>query len=281
MKWVVDTTGRFGWRPFYEQEELDYECEQIVSDFLINKYGAIQFPITTDELSIMIERDTSDLDLFADLSLDGYDVEGTTDFFPHKKPVVKIAKELSLENSKYFRLRTTLAHEYGHVKFHNFLWGSSPPQRPPKRPPNNMVKKLSSQRQAMSRLRKKINPEQNQEQSEDYARQKMLSLVNSHTFRCTRGLILQAPISDWMEWQASYICGATLMPLTVVRNLVQTNISDRNRSTRILADSAQGRELITQVAHEFDVSTDAAQVRLLKIDVLQQKDDNVNYLPIV
>lgn len=265
MKWVVDTTGRFGWRPFYEQEELDNECEQIVSDFLINKYGSIRFPITTDDLSIMIERDVSDLDLFADLSLDGYDVEGTTDFFPHKKPAVKIAQELSLESSRYFRLRTTLAHEYGHVKFHNFLWGSSLPQQPP----TNMVKKLSSQRNAVSRLRKKLNPGQNQEQFEDKARQKMLSLVTSHTFRCTRGLILQAPVSDWMEWQASYICGAILMPLTVVRNMIKTSIPDGNGGSRIPEDTVQARELITQVAHAFDVSYDAAQVRLLKIGVLQ------------
>ena len=30
MKWVVDKTGRFGWRPcYYDQAELDNECEQI------------------------------------------------------------------------------------------------------------------------------------------------------------------------------------------------------------------------------------------------------------
>jgi len=122
MKWVIDTTGRFKWRPYYNQEELDNECEQIVSDFLTKKYGAIHFPLSTDDLSVLVERDTSDLDLFADLSRDGEDVEGTTDFFLDKKPAVRTARALSLDSSKQPRLRTTLAHEYGHVRFHNFLW---------------------------------------------------------------------------------------------------------------------------------------------------------------
>ena len=264
MKWVVDKTGRFGWRPYYDQAELDNECEQIVSQFLIKKYSVIRFPLSTDDLSIMIERDTSDLDLFADLSIDGDDVEGTTDFFPHKKPAVKIARELSLDSSRQLRLRTTLAHEYGHVKFHNFLWGMSAAPKPTV----NMMKKLSSQRQAMSRLRKKINP---QTTNADDQQSMPKLLTAQRTFICTRGLILQAPVSDWMEWQASYACGALLMPLSFVQNMVQTNVPDWNGRDRIPSDSSQTRQLITRVAQFFDVSPDAAQVRLVKTGILDEK----------
>jgi Zn-dependent peptidase ImmA (M78 family) len=269
MKWVVDTTGRFGWRPYYTREELDNECEQIAADFLVNKHGAIRFPISTDDLSVLVERDTSDLDLFADLSDDGDDVEGTTDFFPHKKPVVKIAQELSLENSRRMRLRTTLAHEYGHVRFHNFLWGLNPPQKPT----TNIMKKLSSQRETISRLRKKLNPEYDREQSENVEQPGILSLINSRkTFICPRRLILQAPVSDWMEWQASYVCGALLMPFSIVRNLVQGSLSARDKSNRIQVESVQARELMTQIAGVFDVSADAARVRLQKLGIIQQID---------
>jgi hypothetical protein len=46
---------------------------------------------------------------------------GLTDFFPRRKPNVKISARLQqsyLEN----RLRTTLTHEYGHVILHGFLF---------------------------------------------------------------------------------------------------------------------------------------------------------------
>ena len=71
MKWVQDTTLRFKWRPYYEPEELDAECERIVLEFLMSKNGVVCFPISNDDLAVMVERDTSDLDLFADLSREG------------------------------------------------------------------------------------------------------------------------------------------------------------------------------------------------------------------
>lgn len=122
MKWIKDNTGRFPERPYYEQAEIDYECEQIVSEFLRQKYGKVQFPISTDDATIMIERDTSGLDLYADLSLEGEDLEGATDFFTNKKPFVSISERLSNLGQMQNRLRSTLMHEYGHVKFHDFLW---------------------------------------------------------------------------------------------------------------------------------------------------------------
>jgi hypothetical protein len=216
----------------------------------------------------MIERDTSDLDLFADLSFDGDDVEGTTDFFPHKKPAVKIARELSLDSSRSLRLRTTMAHEYGHVLFHNFLWGMSAAPKPTV----NMMKKISSKRAAMSRLREKINAGNGRQPSDPGNSGEMPKLLTAQrTFKCPRGLILQAPVDDWMEWQASYVCGALLMPISFVRNLVQTSVPDWNGRDRISEDSVPAMELIANVAQTFDVSPDAAQVRLVKIGILDAK----------
>ena len=56
MKWVNDRTGRFARRPHYEPEELDSECEQIILSFLKAKYGKIEFPIKTDDLTILMLR---------------------------------------------------------------------------------------------------------------------------------------------------------------------------------------------------------------------------------
>jgi hypothetical protein len=122
MKWVRDRTRRFEWRPFYTQQEIDIQCEDLVSSFLRDKSGSSTYPIRTDDLTVMIERDVSDLDLYTNLSSEGRGVEGVTEFHRGQKPSVRIAAYLSAEPKRENRLRTTLAHEYGHVVFHNFLW---------------------------------------------------------------------------------------------------------------------------------------------------------------
>jgi Zn-dependent peptidase ImmA (M78 family) len=121
MRWVSDPTGRFPERPYYEREEFDRECEGIVAAFLRKERGAVAYPITTNELTILIEREAASLDLYADLSAEGEAVEGMTKFYRRGKPAVHIAAELS-EPGREHRLRTTLTHELGHVRFHTFLW---------------------------------------------------------------------------------------------------------------------------------------------------------------
>jgi Zn-dependent peptidase ImmA (M78 family) len=90
--------------------------------------GGYKLPVPTDDLIRLIEADTEDLDLYADLP---EDEDGHTDFFADRKPIVRIAKRLSdprYEN----RLRMTLGHEYGHVWIHAPLWRSSGKDQPQK-----------------------------------------------------------------------------------------------------------------------------------------------------
>ena len=122
MKWIPDSTGRFAKRPYYTPEELDAECEKIVTDFLRNKYGKIEFPISTEDLKLLLEQDVADLDLYADFATEGNDIEGDTKFFHGAKPKVRILKELTENERMENRLRTTLTHEYGHVFFHTVLF---------------------------------------------------------------------------------------------------------------------------------------------------------------
>jgi hypothetical protein len=250
MRWVIDETGRFRWRPYYDQEELDIECERIVSGFMKRKYGEINFPISTDDLTVMIEQDTSELDLYADISGEGEDIEGLTDFFPHKKPVVKISKELSIGDGKHHRLRTTLAHEYGHVKFHTFLWEYNQTGKSTL----NLAKKLSIQRRKYNNFRKKYLHE-----SETKA-----------ILRCKQSRVLTAPYSDWMEWQATYACGAFLIPLSVMRNLFLAKKKEWGILNWISSESERAMEMTNLVSNTFDVSSDAARIRLLKLGYLQK-----------
>lgn len=121
---IKDRTGRFAERPHFTEAELDAECEQIISDFLRELHGTVGYPVTTDDLTKLIESRADDLDLYADLSALGEDVEGLTEFRPGEKLHVKISCLLSGDPRRENRLRTTLTHEFSHVHFHSYLWDS-------------------------------------------------------------------------------------------------------------------------------------------------------------
>ncbi len=127
MRWISDPTGRFSQRPYYTLDELDSECEATISRFLVGKYGHTTFPIRTDDLTILIEQEVSDLDQFADLSVEGAGVEGATDFIAGRRPRVRIARLLQSPGQEN-RLRTTLTHELGHVRLHADLWNNLQPR---------------------------------------------------------------------------------------------------------------------------------------------------------
>lgn len=226
MKWVRDQTGRFMQRPHYDPVELDQACETIISTFLRSRHASITYPISTNDLVLLLERETQDLDLFSDLISEGDDVEGVTEFFPNRKPRVRISQQISEDPRRENRFRTTLTHEFGHVKFHNFVWAFDAGVLP-------MQGKSSS----------KVMPA-----------------------RCNRDTILDAPSVDWMEWQAGYASGAFLMPIAPVGRLVRKVLVDPGPpSGPVPVDSPSGQALIREVQQGFQVSADAARVRLLKL----------------
>ncbi|WP_442579336.1 ImmA/IrrE family metallo-endopeptidase [Mesorhizobium sp. ASY16-5R] len=227
MRYVADRTGRFTQRPHYEPKELDRECETIVGAFLKERHGAVAYPLTTDDLTVLIERDTESLDQYADLSGYGRDVEGVTQFQPGRKPKVLISETLSVADNRQNRLRMTLAHEYGHVRFHAPLWDLEPPSA-------DLLK---------------ANPRANMQV-------------------CFRDKILDAAQTDWMEWQAGYAGGALLMPASRVRALIATYCESHKLFGVIGQADAHGRALIETVRAAFEVSPDAARIRLRKLGIL-------------
>jgi hypothetical protein len=263
MKWIPDSTGRFKWRPYYDRQELDNECQRLVTDFLKKKYGYARFPVSTDDLSVMIEQETSDLDLYADLSLEGGDVEGLTEFFPDRKPAVKIAGDLSLDGSRVTRLRSTLAHEYGHVRFHSFLWDLEIE----KQSSGKVLSKTGKHHRMSQYFRGNALSRYSQT---DYRPHVILlkSYRTDMTFRCTGSSIIDAPYSDWMEWQASYVCGAVLMPLSQIGGLISTG-KESIIPEWLPAESDSAQALVARVAESFDVSPGAARIRLQKLGFLQ------------
>jgi len=231
VKSVPDKTGRFSERPHYKPEELDRECERIVGSFLRKRHGEVRLPITTDEISLLIEQADASLDSSVDLSMFGNDVEGMTVFYPDQGPEVSISEQLANDPRRENRLRTTLAHEFGHVKFHRYLWAEK-----------FMAGRLFDRQ---SRENKAI---------------------------CKRDTILDARNYDWMEWQAGYISGAILMPVSSIRRLVSDYCAERVLHGAVTVASEHGQQIIGAVMKAFQVSQDAARVRLLKLSLLASSD---------
>ncbi|MHB8868879.1 MAG: ImmA/IrrE family metallo-endopeptidase [Thermoleophilia bacterium] len=228
MRYVPDTTGRFQRRPHFTQEELDGECELLICDFIKRvRGGLVEFPVTTEELWRFIEERTDDVDSYADLAGYGAEVEGVTEFEPSKRPRVKIAKTLSGNHRRENRLRTTIAHEFGHVHFHACLF-------------------------ALEADTLTLFPK-------DKETQVFRGMI------CKRDTILRAPTYDWIEWQAGYACGAILMPVSRVKGLVQEFARTRGASSTA---TLSPEVLVAAVARSFQVSEQAAEVRLARLRLL-------------
>lgn len=236
MKMIRDRTGRFNQRPFYHPSELDTECERTVSEFLQKVHGKVRLPISTDDLTKLLEENVRDLDLYADLSSLGANVEGVTDFSRGVKPRVRICKDLASSPVHANRLRTTLTHELGHVRFHGYLYQLGDENG------DLFAGRPQSLRGSAAA------PEQPPSSSQ----------------QCRRETILDSQESNWLEWQAGYACGAFLMPASHLRALVETYRRKHELLGDLLATSPAGRGLIKLVSEQFSVSRDAARVRLLK-----------------
>ncbi len=83
---VPDPLGRFPRRPYYENAELDWECEVVLGRFLRRRRGEVHLPVDTDDLRCLIEEYADALDNYADLSAYGDSVEGMTRFFADQAP---------------------------------------------------------------------------------------------------------------------------------------------------------------------------------------------------
>jgi hypothetical protein len=68
-----------------------------------------------------------------------------------------------------------------------------------------------------------------------------------------------------MEWQAGYICGAMLMPKRRVDLLAGAFGKERCARVPLKVDSIDAQALTNRLTGLFDVSRDAARVRLLKL----------------
>lgn len=79
--------------------------------------------------------------------------------------------------------------------------------------------------------------------------------------RCQREQIEAASLVDWMEWQSSYAAAALLMAESRLSLVVRACCGE----DRPAPDSEPATSLIQRVSEAFDVSEDAARVRLSQL----------------
>lgn len=224
VKQVRDNRHGFGERPHYEQHELDAMFERLAVKFLTDKYGAAEFPFQTEDLKTFIEEHVESLDQYADLSIYGPGVEGVTEFRRGQKPNVAIAEALQrVEN----RQRTTLAHEFGHVHLHAYLFEMR----------SNQLPGLQANRKPGA-------------------------------IYCMRDTMVSASKVDWLEWQASYASSALLIPATYLRKRIAPIREKHKLYGPTPEDGGAGREMIEEISKAFQVSKEAARVRLSVLNYL-------------
>ena len=113
----------------------------------------------------------------------------------------------------------TLAHEYGHVMLHGWLY-------------------------------------------EKYA-------ISEEPQRCYwKSLHPSRDVVDWAEWQAGYAGAALLMPESFIRRATEAYFAARKERPPVARDSADASTLARRISLAFDVSVEAATVRLSKLSYL-------------
>lgn len=229
VQWVPDATGRFRKRPHFEPLEIDRECEALTAAFLLKHRRKVEYPISTDDLCLLVEQHVAYLDVYSDLSGDGFDVEGVTRIEVGKLPTVEITETLSTNERRVNRYRTTLAHELGHVRLHDGLFQSH------------------------------------------FASGDLLAEAGKSKIVCKRDTILDAPQTDWMEWQAGYASGAYLMPRSAVRDLLRPQVDGSTALPPFHVADPIAAVLIANVTSRFEVSQDAARIRLIKLGYLDTR----------
>jgi len=228
VSWSVDKSGRFPQRLFLRPVEIDRDCERLVTTFLQKRHGEVRFPLSTDELTVLVEQHCSTLDPYADLSEEGDEVEGMTCFLPDQLPQVLISVQLTEQANRQNRLRTTLAHELGHAFYHRAVFDhlfAAPP---------HMFEAARAEPRTV----------------------------------CKRDAMMGTGEFDWLEWQAGYFSGAILMPAQQVRRSVGDLLRGQGIHGAAVIGTPPAVEAERHVMASYQVSAEAAQVRLRKLGLV-------------
>ncbi|MGB6091167.1 MAG: hypothetical protein WBG26_16840 [Candidatus Binataceae bacterium] len=75
---------------------------------------------------------------------------------------------------------------------------------------------------------------------------------------------------DWFEWQAGYASGALLMPESFARRTAEAYFQNRSKRPPVAKGSPEASALCQRISLAFDVSVEAATVRLKQLGYLTE-----------
>lgn len=230
MQWYSGPEG--DQRIWYEADEI----EQIAAEQLrkANLYPTLTEPVF--DIELLVEGHLGcDLDLYADLPSD---VLGMTVFAPKQRPRVQINSALTNARDDndagigaVGQWRATIAHEASHVYLHRYLY------EPEFARPGGANFPVLDQGERLQCLHRDISP--------DHAE------VASTRRR-----------SDWREVQANRGMAALLMPRRLFTRAALKQVTDLGLDSSVAAGSPEHQALTSALAAMFDVSRQAAQIRL-------------------
>lgn len=230
MQWYFGPEG--DQRIWYDAEEI----EQIASEQLRN---ANLFPTLAEpvfDIELLVEGHLGcELDLYADLPPD---VLGLTVFAPKQRPRVQINSALTTarddcdaEIVAVGRWRATLAHEASHVYLHRYLY------EPEFARPAGANFSVLDQDERLQCLHRDISPD-------------VADVVSTRRR------------SDWREVQANRGMAALLMPRRLFSRAALKQMAHLELGTSVAAGSPEHQALTSALAAMFDVSRQAAGIRL-------------------
>ncbi len=95
--------------------------------------------------------------------------------------------------------------------------------------------------------------------------------VSDSPQRCYwKDLLPTSRVVDWAEWQAGYAGGALLMPESFARRAAEAYLQNRSERPPVARASPEASALCQRISLAFDVSVEAATVRLKQLGYLTE-----------
>jgi hypothetical protein len=138
-----------------------------------------------------------------------------------------------------------------------------------RKPLVTIARELWEQRHRNNRLRTTLTHEYGHVMLHTWLYDKYGAARGPH--RCYwQSLLPTGQVVDWFEWQAGYASGALLMPESFTRRTVEAYFQNRSERPPVAKGSSEASVLCQRISLAFDVSVEAATVRLSQLGYLTE-----------
>jgi hypothetical protein len=137
------------------------------------------------------------------------------------------------------------------------------------KPRVTIARELWEQRHRNNRLRTTLTHEYGHVMLHTWLYDKYGAASRPH--RCYwQSLLPTSAVLDWLEWQAGYASGALLMPESFARRAAEAYFQNRSERPPVAKGSPEASPLCQRISLAFDVSVEAATVRLKQLGYLTE-----------